>query len=162
AKAASVLLLYRANARVIVTRSVRTVKVTADASGQFIEKRGLGRWGFGEFDHVGAAEIRGAGVDLDHARQAVRLLGGFVPADSFDARETQGVAAGVALRLLDLVAGDLQDDLWDDAADAAVDQLQRAVRENFRELRDLGVGDAAVGFADVDQLRALFVGLAVP
>src|ERR1041385_4415437 len=57
------------------------------------------------------SKVGGALVNLDHARQAIGILWALVPADALDARKAQGVAAGVPLRLLDLVAGDLQDDL---------------------------------------------------
>ena len=50
----------------------------------------------------------GSGSFAYNINKVVGLVGGFVPADSFDAGEAEGVAAGVAGAFLDLVEGDFQ------------------------------------------------------
>src|SRR5437764_71822 len=80
-----------------------------------IEQRRLGR-GLRVYD-LTAAEVFRAVVDLDHSGQSIRILWLLVPANPLDAWETQRVAAGVTVGLLDLVARDLEDDLRLDLAD---------------------------------------------
>src|SRR5688572_13587420 len=89
-------------------------------------------------------EVRGALVDLDDARQAIGIGGKLVPADGLDAREPQRISAGVTGTLLDLVAGDLQDDLWLDNPHSAK-LFERGVGEVLGELKNLSIGYAAVG-----------------
>src|SRR5437763_3765586 len=83
-----------------------------------IEQRGLGC--FGGRGARSTGEVARAFVDLDDPREAVGVFGTLVPADSFDPRESQGVATGVTGAFLDLIAGDLQHHLrWHRAHAAA-------------------------------------------
>src|SRR5687767_4001619 len=75
-----------------------------------IKESGFRLWFRGLFNRS-AAEIGVAFVELDDAPKPIGVLGSLVPADALDSREAERVTAGVASRLLDLVAGNLQDQL---------------------------------------------------
>src|SRR5687768_803850 len=85
--------------------------------------------------------------DLPHALDPVRRLGGAVPADALDPRESQGEAAGMPLALLDRVERHLEDDLRAHRVQVPVPpRLDR--QKQLRELVDLRIRHPAVGLAD--------------
>ena len=92
-------------------------------------------------------------VDLFDALEGVDLVEGLVVADAEDAGEAQGEAAGVAVGAHDVVEGDFEDAEGLDGAEVAV-VFERVGLEPVGQFGDLGVGDAGVGFADVEQLAA--------
>ncbi len=89
-------------------------------------------------------------VDLLDAGEGVDLLHGLVVADAEDAGEAEGEAAGVAVGAHDVVEGDFEDAEGFDGAEVAV-VLEGVRGEPGGELGDFGVGDAGVGFADVEE-----------
>ena len=86
--------------------------------------------------------------------------GALVLPDAHDAREAQREPRGMPRRAVDDVEGDLDDDRGLDDAVAPVD-AERVRLEPARHLRDLGVGQAAVGLADGDELALGRIGSVV-
>src|SRR5258706_11590008 len=79
------------------------------------------------------------------------LIDGLVVTDVGDAGETKGVARFVALRFLNAIEGNLEDDRWLDGVDGPVARSRRCLKVLGQPV-DLSVGQARVGFPDVDQL----------
>src|SRR3979409_2056827 len=79
------------------------------------------------------------------------LIDGLVVAQMGDAREAERVAGFVARRLLDAVECDLENDRRRGGQHGTV-ASGRCGLKVLGETRDLGVGEAGVGLADVDQL----------
>ena len=86
----------------------------------------------------------------------VDLVDGLVGAERDDPREPEREPRPVAVRADDHVKGDLDDDGRLDHVVAAVAR-ERVILEPACHLGDLGVGQAAVGLADVDQSVAVGV-----
>jgi hypothetical protein len=79
--------------------------------------------------------------------QGIDVRGGLVAADGVDAGEAHGEAGVVALRGLDRVEGDLEDEVRFDVMLAAF--LRKGVAlEVGRKFLDLGIGESGVGLAD--------------
>src|SRR5919205_4667346 len=104
-----------------------------------------------------SATLRAAALtarEAAHRLKGVYLFGTLVVAQAEDAREAQGVAALVPLRLLHQIERDLQHYLRLDDADAPVRELLHRVRaEPLRQLGQLGVRQPRVSLADVQKLR---------
>ena len=98
-------------------------------------------------------------VDFFDAGEGVDFGEGFVGAEAEDAGEAQGEAAGVARTAHDVVEGDFEDDERLDGAEVAL-IFEGVGFEEFGEVGDLGVGDAGVGFADVEEFSVGRIGAA--
>ena len=89
-------------------------------------------------------------VDLFDALDGIDLFQRLVGADAEDAGEAEGEAAGVAGAAHDVVEGDFEDDEGLDGAEVAA-VFEGVELEELGEFGDLDVGDAGVGFADVEE-----------
>src|SRR2546423_1606723 len=90
------------------------------------------------------------GEDFMDTRQGVDFRDGFVGPETHDSRKAQRVTAVVPFGLLDIVESDFENDSWFDAALVA-EIFDGVSQEVFGKLADFHVGQAGVGFADVDQ-----------
>ncbi len=101
-----------------------------------------------------------AGRSAVHQRprvlQGIDIGGGLVAADGVDAGEAHGEAGVVALRGLDRVEGDFEDEVRLDVVFAAL-LRQGVALEVDGEFLDLGIGEAGVGLADDAELAAGFI-----
>src|SRR5207248_3098649 len=79
--------------------------------------------------------------------ERVDFASGFLGADAFDARKAQREAARVAITWLHGIERDFEHDIRRDLAIAVMLRDRRGF-EIIGELRDLGIGEAGVGFAD--------------
>ena len=89
-------------------------------------------------------------VDLFDAGEGVDFGDGLVGAEAEDAGEAEGESAGVARAAHDVVEGDFEDDERLDGAEVAL-VFEGVGLEEGGEVGDFGVGDAGVGFADVEE-----------
>ena len=102
--------------------------------------------------------------------EGVDVRRGLVGAEAGDARKAEGIATGVAIRFLNVVESNFEDDERFDSARVAV-IFEGVVLEELGELGDFGIGEARISFADIEEpvaiangesvIRQCFVALAV-
>src|SRR5215475_9252773 len=105
-------------------------------------------------DSAGSWKRRLALEEGGEGGESVEVRGGFVGADTEDAGKAQGVTAGVAVGSLDVVEGHFEDD--EGLHDAEVALVFNGVfPKKLGEFQDLGIREAGVGFANVEELVAV-------
>src|SRR6266404_5469042 len=105
--------------------------------------------------------VRVLGVkDFADTRESIDVGDRLVRPQTQDSREAQGETAVVAFRALNIVKGDFQDDGGlDIALEPAV--FGGVIQEVLGEFANLDVGQARIGFADVDQAAVVAHGKGV-
>src|SRR5690606_30181948 len=82
--------------------------------------------------------------------QCIDIGEGFVRADSHDAREAERVAAFMTLARLNRIERHFNNDLRNDTPPTSL-LLDGGGEKMLREMRDLRIGEAGVGFADGEE-----------